>query len=87
MTKTKCPHSDVQFCPLYQAAHTGSKHGCDDGQLGGGECAVTRGHSYEAHVQALIVESAGMVEQLKWREDAVRAKSQRTNNMRAFGLH
>jgi Protein of unknown function (DUF5131) len=29
----QCPHSRIEFCPLYIAAHEAGGHGCDDGRL------------------------------------------------------
>lgn len=43
---TKCPHADVQFCPLYLAAHGAIGIGCDDGNLDQGGCAVDREMDY-----------------------------------------
>ncbi|MCF6368328.1 hypothetical protein LXM96_05590 [Rhizobium sp. TRM95001] len=73
----KCPHKDIQFCPLYVAAHglqdaAGKWHfpGCDDGQLGTDRCAVDRGMSYERQVEKVRAVCPGLVEQLQFKEQA-----------------
>ncbi len=81
-----CPHKDVRFCPLYVASH-GEGFGCDDGELGGGECAVDRGMAYAQQVELLRVHRPGFVEQLKWKEDGDKMDDQRSRNLRMAGIH
>lgn len=85
MTKG-CPHRDIRFCPLYHGAHIGGP-GCDDGQLGNGECAVARGMDYAAEKERLRVREARLVAELEWREAVEESKAQRLRNMKAAGLH
>jgi hypothetical protein len=86
---TGCPHADVRFCPLYHAAHMAEARGlsCDDGQLGGGECAASRSVSYARCVEHLKAKCPGLVEQLAWREEAERTTSQRKRNLNRNGIH
>ncbi len=83
----KCPHANVVYCPLYHAAHTASKFGCDDGNLGNGDCAISRGQSYEGSVSALRIEQPGLVERLEWQSSEISRQQQRRRNMRALGIH
>lgn len=77
----KCPHANVQFCPLYLAAHMGGSLGCDDGRIEDphGSCGVARGVSYQRNVELLRVRHPGLVEQCEWREmkDAFQQKKLR----------
>ncbi len=82
-----CPHKDIQFCPLYVAAHDGQGLGCDDGGLGYGECAVSRGLVYARQVELIRVKCPGMVEQLQWREDGQKTREQRARNLYLNGIH
>lgn len=83
----KCPHKDIRFCPLYHAAHESSRYGCDDGELGYGECAIARGMIYKDAVAGLKVEKPALVEQLKFKEDAEERWAQTARNMRLLGIH
>lgn len=78
-----CPHPDVQFCPLYHAAHYPGALGCDDGQLTPDTCAVDRDLDYETAVAAL---NQAFVDKLKRLEEAARSRCQQERNRRAAGL-
>lgn len=82
-----CPHKDVQFCPLYVAAHDPAGLGCDDGELGHGECAVSRGMVYARQLELIRVKCPGMIEQLQWNEDGQKMRDQRAVNLRVNGIH
>lgn len=84
---TRCPHKDVKFCPLYVAAHGLFGLGCDDGNLGDGECAVARGMVYQRQIELIRVQCPGIVEQLQWNEDGQKMQEQRARNLRANGIH
>lgn len=81
-----CPHKDVRFCPLYVASH-GEGFGCDDGQLGSGECAVSRGMVYAQQVELIRVHCPGLVERLQWNEEGEKMRDQRSRNLRLAGIH
>lgn len=84
--ETKCQHDDVQFCPLYIAAH-GTGHGCDDGRLGEIGCAVDRGMRYTAELELIRVKCPGLIEQAEWRCAMTRREVQRSHNLRLNGIH
>lgn len=84
----RCPHQDVQFCPLYVAMHVAGAGSCDDGHLWDGRCAVDRGRmSYEGCVARLRVSHPGLVEAAEWRRDLAERAAQRARNVRLNGLH
>jgi hypothetical protein len=83
---TQCPHSDVQFCPLYIAAHEAGCFSCDDGKLEDG-CAVTRGLDYGRTLAVLWRAKPDLVAEAADRENAENARQQRARNMKAAGLH
>lgn len=83
----KCPHQNIQFCPLYVASHMANGHGCDDGRLGEGECAVARGQSYEKSVAALSVVEPRLIAELRFSEEAKASKEQRARNMALNRIH
>jgi hypothetical protein len=73
----KCPHKDIQFCPLYVACHgikdsAGKWHfiGCDDGQLGTDRCAVDRAMSYAAELEKVRAVDPRLVAELQFKEQA-----------------
>lgn len=86
MRKTRCPHEDIQYCPLYIASH-GTGLGCDDGGWGNGQCAVDRRMSYERERELVRVKAPGLVEQAEWREAAARRREQQGRNLRLNGIH
>lgn len=83
----RCPHADVQHCPLYHAAHIGNGLGCDDGRLEEQSCAVARGMSYEQNRELLRVKEPGLVERCEWNETAAARRMQMTRNLRMNGIH
>jgi DNA-binding IclR family transcriptional regulator len=82
---TGCPHKDIRFCPLYVAAHDRCGLGCDDGQLGEGQCAISRGLVYARQIELIRVKCPGMVERLEWNEDREKTQEQRVR--RVNGIH
>lgn len=82
-----CPHKNIQFCPLYVAAHMQNANGCDDGRLGEGECGVARGQSYERSVAALVAVEPRLVAELRFSEEAADSKQQRARNMALNRIH
>lgn len=83
----RCPHRDVQHCPLYVAAHMGVGFGCDDGRLEEQACGVARGISYAGNLERLRIAVPGLVEQLQWKEEVVDQAAQRARNLRRNGVH
>jgi hypothetical protein len=83
-------HSDCYYCPLYHAAHDPaiSAWGCDDGELGTGECAVTRGtRDYAEAIGRLAVLAPRLVAGLRFKEEAATAGVQRSRNLRLASIH
>jgi hypothetical protein len=88
MMKPRCPHADIQHCPLYIAAHTAKGIGCDDGKWEpGAGCAISRGKNYRAEVERVRMIEPGLVERAEWNESAEKAKAQRARNLRLNGIH
>lgn len=88
----KCPHKDIQFCPLYVASHglnglDGKYIGCDDGKLGDGLCGVDRGVCYSAELARMKAAHPAEVARLAFMADAAEGKAQRDRNMRRIGIH
>lgn len=83
----KCPHDEARFCPLYHAAHEGGGHGCDDGRLGEGGCAVDRGLDYDRAYVRLCLAKPQLVAECEFKELEEARKQQRARNLRAVGLH
>ena len=85
---TGCPHPDIRFCPLYIAAHIADEgyHGCDDGRLDEGGCAVDRTMNYAEAVERLRIVDPRLVATLAFLEEAEEARQQRNRNMRAAGI-
>ncbi|RWE31251.1 MAG: hypothetical protein EOS79_32205 [Mesorhizobium sp.] len=81
-----CPHKEIRFCPLYVASH-GTGFGCDDGELGHGECAVSRKMVYDRELELIRVHCPGLVEQLQWNEESEKMREQRSRNLRLAGIH
>ena len=77
----QCPHANIIFCPLYIAAHEGE--GCDDGRLGEGGCAVSRGMDYAAAIARIRPD---IVEESCRRERENELADQRRRNMRINGI-
>lgn len=80
----KCPHSRIEFCPLYIAAHEAGGLGCDDGRLAEGGCALHRGMNYGA---ALVLLDRSLVQECAERESQHMKIEQRRRNMKNLGLH
>jgi len=66
-----CPHSRIEFCPLYVAAHEAGGNGCDDGRLGEGGCAVSRGMDYGRQLASLSAANRALVLDCAERENEV----------------
>lgn len=84
--RKNCPHEDVQYCPLYVASH-GTGLGCDDGELGSGNCAVARKMNYKREVQLVRVKVPGLVETCEWQEQLAARRDQQSRNIRLNGIH
>jgi hypothetical protein len=65
----------------------GTRLGCDDGDLGHGECGASRAISYARNVEHLKIKCPGLVEQLAWREEGEKAAAQRRLNLQRNGIH
>lgn len=92
--RRKCPHANIQFCPLYVAAHglqtpEGELLGCDDGKLEDGHCAVDRGMPYAREVAKVRQAEPGLVEQLQFKEQAAEewAEAEKRREKRRRMLH
>lgn len=81
-----CPHSNVEHCPLYHAAHYGGL-GCDDGELWQGTCGIARGVSYSQQLELIKVNLPGVAERCAWNEDLANRKAQRSRNLMLNGIH
>ena len=85
--KKRCPHDDVQFCPLYVASNVGAG-GCDDGNLARMSCAVDRGTiNYSKEVAKLAKTDKQLINDCDDREWRAQSKAQRKRNMRMNGIH
>ena len=83
-----CPHSRIEFCPLYIAAHEGDGLGCDDGRLGEHDgCAVHRGMDYGRALAKLSFANRELVQECAERESHFMKIEQRRRNMKSAGLH
>jgi hypothetical protein len=86
-----CPHTNIRFCPLYHAAHgmagLPNGHGCDDGRLEDGCCAVSRSMDYEAAVAAMREHLPLFVAKLERDERSAAGTAQRERNMRILRLN
>lgn len=83
----KCPHSRIEFCPLYVAAHEVGGFGCDDGRLAEGGCAASRGLDYGEALARLSQENRSLVLECAERENHHMMIEQRRRNMKNLGLH
>jgi hypothetical protein len=83
----RCPHSEVRFCPLYIAAHESGGFSCDDGKLGEGGCAVTRGLDYGHVLASLWRIKPQLISEAAFLENAEASRQQCARNMRLAGLH
>ena len=84
----RCPHADVQHCPLYIAAHGGPAAAfmCLVGDWSQG-CAVDRGEmKYGEALAAAATADPLMIARALESERARRANAQRRRNMLAAGL-
>ena len=82
-----CPHSRIEFCPLYVAAHEGGGFGCDDGRLAEEGCAVSRGMNYGQALARLSHAKRDLVYECAERENMTMKIEQRRRNMKNLGLH
>lgn len=88
--RKRCPHADVQFCPLYHAAHvpTDGLHCIDDQLNGSNGCAVDRGRmNYQQVYIALAINHPKLVAECEWLEAKLVSRAQRDRNMRLNGTH
>jgi len=82
-----CPHDRNEFCPLYIAAHEAGGFGCDDGKLGEGGCAVSRGMEYGQALAKLSLAKRALVLECAEAENRHMKIEQRKRNMKNLGLH
>lgn len=82
----KCPHSRIEFCPLYVAAHEARGYSCDDGKLGSGGCAVSRGMDYGRAIARLWEANRDLVQECAERE-SLSMIEQRQRNMKVASIH
>lgn len=85
--KNGCPHKDIRDCPLYLAAHVAGAGGCDDGRLGDGGCAVSRGLDYGHAVARLWASRPDLIEEQELDTMRRRSAEQRKRNMTRNGIH
>ncbi|AVX04289.1 hypothetical protein MXMO3_01764 [Maritalea myrionectae] len=90
MTMGQCPFkqtNEVQFCPLYLAAHYPG-YGCDGGRLGESLCAVdTNDIDYADELGRFKAAYPREVALLEWERSKRELKAQRDRNMRLNGVH
>lgn len=82
-----CPHSRIEFCPLYIAAHECGGFSCDDGRLDEEGCAVSRGMDYGRTLAKLSIAKRALVLECAERESFTMKVEQRRRNMKNLGLH
>jgi len=87
MQMVDCPHSRIEFCPLYVAAHEAHGGSCDDGRLAEGGCAVSRGLDYGRSLEKLSLTNRELVLECAERENHVMKVEQRRRNMKNLRLH
>lgn len=83
-----CPHLPlIQYCPLYVAAHHPelSRFGCDDGQLGSGECAIDREGLYPELMAQLYWADPGFVREILDEGQKAARERQRARNAALLG--
>jgi hypothetical protein len=92
--RRKCPHENIQFCPLCVASHgvrgiDGKWLGCDDGKIHDGSCAVDRGMSYARQTAKVDASDPGLVADLRLKEEANQewAEAERRRRQRNRMLH
>jgi len=84
----KCPHEDVQYCPLYHACHEGGAGGCDDGKIDENSCAVDRGRmEYGPSVRQLRKTHPLLVAQCEMHQVRSATRGQIRRNLKHNGLH
>lgn len=83
----KCPHENVQFCPLYVAGHEAGLPTCM-GKWDFEGCDVEHGRAdYGQLVAQLFRHDPQMIAERAEAEWQAEAKAQRQRNVRAAGLH
>lgn len=82
-----CPHEDIQFCPLYVAAHETAGLGCAKGLTEEG-CGVANGVlDYGRQLARLVAADPEMVTERAMAEFEAERKAQRARNLRVNGIH
>ncbi len=91
MSRGKCPHDRIQYCPLYIGMHIVGgpscwpKNGSDPMDKG---CAVEQGLAqYETLVSAFFRAHSAMFAEITLAERAYENGEQRARNMRLSGVH
>lgn len=83
---TKCPHSRIQFCPLYVESHNGRGLGCVDDV--GKDCKVDRGIlKYQDMLWAVEIVEPKLPALCKFNEEIFQRTEQRARNMKLNGVH
>lgn len=84
----KCPHSKIQFCPLYVGMHIAGGPSCwPKGDLQEG-CAVDHGEAaYEELLAKLFRVHPDVIAERAVAENDDMAREQRQRNMRLSGVH
>lgn len=79
----KCPHANIQYCPLYIGMHIAGGPSCwpKNNDLENG-CAVDQGASYEDLVAAFFRAHSEDFAEVTMRERADEAREQQSRNMR-----
>lgn len=83
----KCPHNDVQFCPLYVAAHEAGLPTCIVGDWANG-CSIERGKDDYCQLVADLFRAAPkLVATCAEAQSRIASEQQIRRNMRAAALH
>ena len=84
----KCPHANIQYCPLYVASHDADGLGCITSGDGEFVCMVEQGTLDHADALGkLMAHDARMVETVRWNEQITNQTAQRKRNLSALGLN
>lgn len=89
MSRGRCPHAKIQYCPLYVGMHIAGAPSCwpkkGDPEMDG--CAVEQGEPYEELVAKFFRAHPDEFAAVTLAERKDEALDQRARNMRTAGLH
>ena len=90
MSRGKCPHKHIQYCPLYVGMHIAGGPSCwptngSDPQDKG--CAVEQGADYGQLLAKFAAAHPREYEQCAFAEHARESKEQQSRNMVLNGIH